>query len=60
MDKDYNFSDLLNHWEEDFLLNEDSNMVCPNNRIIISILSYANLYIVYSPSLNTNLELCLN
>ena len=42
MDKDYNFSDLLNHWEEDFLFNEDSNMVCPNNRIIISILSYAN------------------
>lgn len=60
MDKDYNFSDLLNHWEEDFLLNEDFNMVCPSNRIIISILSYANIFSIYSPSLKNKIEFCLN
>ena len=60
MNKDYNFSELLNHWEEDFLLNEDSNMVCPSNRIITSIISYANIFSVYSKSLKKNLEFCLN
>jgi len=60
MNKDYNFSELLNHWEKDFLLNEDFEMVSPSKKVIISILSYANLFIVYSPSLKNNIELCLN
>ncbi len=60
MDKNYNFSELLNHWEEDFLINEDSNMVCPSNRIITSILLYANFFTAYSKSLKNKIEFCLN
>jgi len=63
MNKDYNFIDLLSHWEEDLISNdiiEDLEMVKPSNRLISKILSYANITLEFSTTLNSNIELCLN
>lgn len=63
MNKDYNFIDLLSHWEEDLISNdmiEDLEMIEPNNRLISKILSYANITFEFSTTLNINIELCLN
>lgn len=66
MNNEYDLSNLLNLWEEDFLFNKsldlDTNLeaICPSNKIIVNILSYANLFHVYSPSLKDNIELCLS
>lgn len=63
MNKNYTVFDLLNLWEEDLLKNEIKEEVeldLPSNRVLSNILSYANSFTVYSNTLNTNLELCLN
>ena len=56
--------DLLTLWEEDLFENESSNQeetsLLPSNRVISTILSYANCERIESLTLNHDFELCLN
>lgn len=56
--------DLLTLWEEDLFENERSNQeetsLLPSNKVITTILSYANCERFESLTLNHDFELCLN
>ncbi len=56
--------DLLTSWEEDLFENESSNQeetsLLPSNKVITTILSYANCERFESLTLNHDFELCLN
>ncbi|MCK9321595.1 MAG: hypothetical protein PHG98_04245 [Bacteroidales bacterium] len=56
--------DLLTLWEEDLFENESSNQeetsLLPSNKVITTILSYANCERFESLTLNHDFELCLN
>ena len=63
MEENYIF-DLLTLWEEDLFENESSNQeetsLLPSNKVITTILSYANCERFESLTLNHDFELCLN
>lgn len=63
MTENYIF-DLLTSWEEDLFENESSNQeetsLLPSNKVITTILSYANCERIESLTLNHDFELCLN
>mgnify|MGYP000915940347 FL=1 len=56
--------DLLTSWEEDLFENESSvqeeTSLLPSNKVITTILSYANCERFESLTLNHDFELCLN